>query len=112
MQTIDATSLNDLLDREDDWLLVDVVPEPEFAHEHIPGSENVPADDPDFVERIDALAASRRTPVIVYDSEPNGASARVGQRLEKEGFVQVIDFADGLDGWKRAGLAVTGESED
>jgi rhodanese-related sulfurtransferase len=83
--------------------LVEVLPEHEYAEEHLPGALHLP------LKRLDAdtaralLDASR--PVIVYCWDALcDMSPRAAWRLERLGFGPVYDYAAGKVDWMAAGL--------
>lgn len=83
--------------------LVEVLPEHEYAEEHLPGALHLP------LKRLDAgtaralLDASR--PVIVYCWDALcDMSPRAAWRLERLGFGPVYDYAAGKVDWMASGL--------
>lgn len=83
--------------------LVEVLPEHEYAEEHLPGALHLP------LKRLDAgtgralLDASR--PVVVYCWDALcDMSPRAAWRLERLGFGPVYDYAAGKVDWMAAGL--------
>jgi len=111
MKTIDANQLDQIIESDDDWILLDVLPEESYEKEHIPGAHNTPVHRPDFLERVAELVASREDPVVVYcASDECAASPRAARQLEDDGFTNVMDFEGGLDEWKRAGFEIVSEA--
>jgi len=111
MNTIDARELNAIMEEDGDWILIDTLPEESYEQRHIPGAHSVPANEPDFVERVDELVESRDDTVIVYCSDEScGLSPEAAEKLEEAGFTNVLDFSGGLKEWKEAGNPLASES--
>lgn len=112
MQTISATELNRIMERDDDWVLLDVLPPDSYKRQHIPGAYNAPIGRDDFEQRTEKLIESRDAKVIVYcaDSECS-LSPEAGKQLERRGFSTVLDFEGGLEEWKEAGLPTASDAE-
>jgi rhodanese-related sulfurtransferase len=110
MQTISAKELNQIMERDDDWVLLDVLPPESYEKQHIPGAYNAPLNEDDFEQRAEKLIESRDAKVIVYcaDSECS-LSPEAGKQLEERGFSSVLDFEGGLEEWKEAGLPTTSD---
>lgn len=88
---------------EDGTQLVEVLPDHEYAEEHLPGALHLP------LKRLDANGARAlldvARPVIVYCWDALcDMSPRAGWRLERLGFSPVYDYAAGKVDWMAAGL--------
>lgn len=107
MRRVETAELKRMLDRDEDFVLVNVLAPEMFEQEHIPGSHNVPATDRDLVSEIERLAGSKDRRVVVYCSSPRcQASPAVAHRLEHAGFSNVLHYAGGMEQWKAAGYDV------
>jgi rhodanese-related sulfurtransferase len=105
MEQINAAQLRELMDRNGDRAVINVLDEADYREMHIPGSENVPVSSPDFVDRVKTRVRSRKDPVVVYcASRECDASEKAAEKLEKAGFTNVVDYAAGIQGWKEAGF--------
>src|SRR5207248_2978064 len=86
--------------------LVEVLPEEEYAEEHLPGAVNIP------LKRLDAETAGgldRDAPVVVYCwDELCDMSPRAACRLDTLGFREVYDYLPGKAEWLGHGLATEG----
>jgi len=107
MKTIDAQTLHEQIDQNEDQLVIDVLPEEMFNAQHIPGAVNVPVSDPTFIKQVEDLADTRDDPIVVYcaDSECD-ASPKAAQQLEDNGFTNIVDFEGGIAEWREAGYPV------
>ncbi|MEX0654269.1 MAG: rhodanese-like domain-containing protein [Phycisphaeraceae bacterium] len=102
MQTIDARQLEQMKARNEDFLLINVLPEESFREQHIPGSVNIPVNEDDFEERVEQLAGDKERTVVVYCASTEcTASPAAANKLEDVGFTHVIDFAGGMQEWEQ-----------
>lgn len=98
--SINRVQLQSLVDEEAQ--LVEVLPEDEYAEEHLPGAVHVP------LKALNATTASqldKTKPVIVYCWDALcDMSPRAAWHLERLGFHQVYDYSAGKADWIAAGL--------
>lgn len=98
-----------MIERGDEFTLVDALAPMSYARSHLPGAINLP---PDWVDergprRIPDLA----TPVVVYcASSTCDASVSVGLRLTELGYRDVRHYVEGKRDWEEAGLPLEGVS--
>jgi rhodanese-related sulfurtransferase len=68
LKTISRDELKQKIDREDDFLLVEILPAATYHHAHLPGAINLPP------EKVTVLAASllpdKNRETIVYCANP------------------------------------------
>lgn len=92
-----------------DFALVNVLPPETFHERHIPGSVNVPGNDPQFAEKAAQVVHDPNRPVVVYCANLQcQASPHAATALEQAGFTQVYDYEAGMADWEAAGLPVDG----
>jgi rhodanese-related sulfurtransferase len=106
-KTLEAGTLKRMMDRHEDFVLINVLGEDAFEKEHIPGSDNVPVDSPDFVTEVESLAGDKSRRIVVYcASKTCQASPTAARKLDETGFTHVLDFEGGMADWHRAGFEV------
>lgn len=104
MNTISAKQLEEMQQREGEFLLVNTLDEQDFPATHIPDSVNIPQSQDEFAERVEREAGGRDKKVVVYcASEQCHSSTQAAEKLEAAGFSHVYDFEAGAEGWKQAG---------
>ena len=93
------------LDRGDDFLLIDVLPEASYEKRHLPKALNAPVHEDDFLERVERLSDDgKRTTIVVYcSSHECSSSPMAAKALAQAGYSAVYDYEDGLAGWITAG---------
>jgi rhodanese-related sulfurtransferase len=101
IRKLSTDQLDDLMQRHEDFLLVDVLPRDHFERDHIEGSRSAPVDDANFVNSVaSAVAGKKNKKVVVYcASEQCDASTRAAGALESAGFTNVFDYKGGLEAW-------------
>lgn len=104
MQNIDAETLKQKMDKNEDFVFLNVLPADKFREEHIPQSENIPYDDENLIQKVENKTSSKDDEIIVYCANTEcDASDKAAEKLEDQGFTNVKDFAGGLQEWKDAG---------
>lgn len=103
---ITTKQLKQKIDDHEDFALVEVLGPETFAEFHLPHAINVPVDDT-FEENIQKAVPDKNKLVVVYcrDIECH-ASAKAVRRMELLGYKNILEYHNGKDGWKAAGLPV------
>jgi rhodanese-related sulfurtransferase len=101
---IRETSIDEVkrkLDDGENFLLIDVREESEFALDHLPGAVHLGKG---ILERdIEARVPGLNTPMILYCGG-GFRSALAADNLQKMGYSNVISMAGGIRGWREKGL--------
>lgn len=106
MQRIERDELKRMMDEGDAFTLVDVLPPESFSDFHLPGAINVPLGAGNFDERIQAAAPKDATVVVYCKDADCNASPKAAERMEELGYRKVLDYEDGKEDWRSAGLTV------
>jgi rhodanese-related sulfurtransferase len=93
---IDVQSVKSMLDKADDFLLVDCREQDEFNHVRIAGSTFIPMGQ--IPARIGELEAHRGRRIVVH-CHHGGRSLQVTHWLRGQGFDDVQSMAGGIDDW-------------
>ena len=93
---IDVRSVKQMLDRKDDFLLLDVREQDEYQTAHIAGATLLPMSE--IVSRAAELAPHQGRRVVVH-CHHGGRSAQVAQWLRKQGYAQAQNMEGGIDQW-------------
>jgi rhodanese-related sulfurtransferase len=89
------------LDRGENFLLIDVREESEFAKDHLPGAMHLGKG---IIERdIEVRVPDLNTPMILYCGG-GFRSALAADNLQKMGYRNVISMDGGIRGWREQGL--------
>ena len=101
---ITREALKGMIDRKEDFILVDTLSPESYEKEHIPGSINIPEEDIQM-KAEDLLDKNKE--IIVYCGRFECImSSHAAEILNKLGFKNVCDFEGGLQDWKQAGFPI------
>jgi len=94
------------LDRGEQFLLVDVREESEYAKDHLPGAVHLGKGiiERDIEERVPELG----TPVVLYCGG-GYRSALAADNLQKMGYTNVLSMDGGIRGWREKNFPLTRE---
>lgn len=105
-EQINARDLAHLLERRE-VILLDVRLVEDFESEHIAGAQSNCVFEIEFTDRVRQLAPDTSLPVCIYGAASDSHESRVAaEKLVREGYRRVLDFRDGVQGWKAAGRPV------
>lgn len=106
---MNSEELNSLILSGQPHLLIDVLPEEVHAASCIPGSTCVCVYEMAFLDKVTELTDSKNTIIIVYGAGGGAHDSKVAaEKLKAAGYLNVLDLAEGLAGWRSAGLPVKG----
>lgn len=99
--------LRAIIDRNEDTLVINVLPSDSYEAGHIPGSINIPLNQDDFVDQVERQSTGRDQQIITYCTGPAcDASHRAASLLRDAGFAQAVPFTGGMEQWTREGHPV------
>lgn len=102
---ITPDELMEMMEAGEDFLIIDVREESEFAHGHIASSINVPrgtiegAADRRCPKRQKELCGARNRVIVVY-CQTGGRSAMATDVLVQMGFTKAVNLAGGIVNWE------------
>lgn len=101
--TISRDELKGKMDRGEEFVLVEALPEEYFRKEHLPGAINLPT------SQVDAEAENRipdkNADIVVYCAGPHcDAAEQTARLLEAKGYAHVRDYKGGKKEWAESGL--------
>ena len=103
--TIDPRGLARRLETSSDLIILDVLLPEHYQANHIPGAVNACVYEVVFLETVQRLIPDKSVPVVVYDtSKRSQASGYAARKLEADGYSNVCDLTEGLEGWTAAGF--------
>ena len=68
VQTISRDELKQKLDRKDNFLLIETLPQIVYQHAHLPGAINLPPDQ--LKELAPTLLSEKKSEIVVYCASP------------------------------------------
>ncbi|MCG2586953.1 rhodanese-like domain-containing protein [Rhodohalobacter sulfatireducens] len=107
LQRIDAETLNQRLKGTQPPILINALAKDAYIAKHIPGSINIPTENAEMAENI---IPYKDAEIVVYCANADcTASPELAEKLEDMGYTNVIDFQEGLAGWRSAGYKLVGD---
>jgi rhodanese-related sulfurtransferase len=95
------------MDRGEKFVLVDALSAKHYDSSHLPGAINIPYE---FVDEAKTVLPDKDAEIVLYCMNPDcEASTEEARELEEMGYRNVLHYAEGKQGWLRAGLPVEGE---
>ena len=106
LKEISREEMKAKMDRGDDFVLVEALSRRHYEMSHLPGAINLSYE---FVDRAEKVLPDKRAEIVVYCmNEECEASREEARELEEVGYVNVLHYAGGKQGWIKAGLPVEG----
>lgn len=107
MNTITREELKQKMDRNENFVLIEVLDHDEFKDYHLPRARNIPLRTASFEREVESAVPDKATPVIVYCADTQcQASGNAAEKLESMGYKNVTDYADGKEDWREAGYPI------
>ena|SRR5438552_11308261 len=104
IKEISIDEVKDRLDGGENFVLVDVREESEFAKDHLPGAIHLGKG---VIERdIEARVPDLKTPMVLYCGG-GFRSALAADSLQKMGYTSVLSMDGGVRGWREKNLPLT-----
>ena len=96
MKPITQEKLKEMIDNNEGFVLVNVLPKESFDQKHIPGSISIPISE-DFDSEVQKQIPNKDTKVIVYCANTEcQASPNAAKQLDELGYSDVYDYEAGL----------------
>ena len=100
MQTITYEQLKSLLN-DGKVHLINVLPEESYQKMHIPGSINIPREDPYFSAKVKTMVGGSPLPIVLYCAGPEcDASRKAHTQLEQAKVANVLVYEGGMKEWR------------
>ncbi len=99
--------LERMMERNEDFVLVDVSSPESYERGHIPGAINIPLEE---IEKKAGKVLNRRERIFVY-SRDSRCSHEAARKLVDLGFARVWDYEGGLEDWREGGYPVIGSGK-
>lgn len=107
IKTISKERLKRMIKKNEDFVLINVLPKEYFEEGHIGGSVNIPLADKDFEKKVLKKISDKSKKIVVYCANYRcQASAGAVEKLKKLGYIDVIDYEGGIHEWKETGYQI------
>jgi rhodanese-related sulfurtransferase len=82
--------------------IINTLPRDSFEKTRIPGAINIPADEPNFADRVEREVGAKNQKLVVYCASAQcDSSEKATKKLEQAGFTAVLTYKGGAEAWKR-----------
>jgi rhodanese-related sulfurtransferase len=107
MDSILHQDLRQIIERDEDVLVIDVLAHERYLEKHIPGSISIPLDEPGFVANVERQATGRDQRIVVYCAGRScNSSPAAAHALEAAGFTAVRAYEGGIAEWEASGSPI------
>lgn len=97
MENLTREELKWILDNEEDFVIMNVLPRERFEKQHIEGSINIPIVDRNFDKKVLKRIPDKNKRIVVHcASIKSNASPRAAKRLIRLGYNNVIGYGGGI----------------
>ncbi|HEX3443684.1 MAG TPA: YceI family protein, partial [Chthoniobacterales bacterium] len=111
-KVIDARRLQDWLKENQPPLVLDVLPQESYDRRRLPGAQRATVYEVSFLDQVHAIATDQNRSIVVYGAGPKSKEASVAaDKLLRAGFINVWEFAGGLEAWEEQGFATEGKPD-
>lgn len=99
--------LHAMIERNDDIVILDVLPPESYLKQHLPGAINIPFHSENFEEMVERLIPDKSKTVVAYCADKDcQASMKAAQKLAEMGYKNVSDYENGLQEWIDLGYSL------
>jgi rhodanese-related sulfurtransferase len=100
MPAISTPDLKSLMERNEDFLLVNTLPKEYFGKTKLPGAVNIPQEQKNFVQQVEKRAGGKDKKIVVYCANLDcDSSTEAAKKLDQAAFTNVFDYRGGAKAW-------------
>jgi len=105
--------LKEKMDKNEDFVLIDVLGEASYNRAHLPGAISIDAHKENFVEEAEKQVPNKDQEIAVYCASFScQLSPMAAGKLTDAGYTNVLDFKGGLKDWAEGGYSFEGEEAE
>jgi rhodanese-related sulfurtransferase len=102
MKEISRDNLQALMNENQDFTLIEVLPQAEYQRFHLPKAINVPWG-PDFERQVSREVPDKGRTVVVYCADTQcDTSDKAAKKMDEMGYKKVHHYSEGKKGWADA----------
>jgi rhodanese-related sulfurtransferase/polyisoprenoid-binding protein YceI len=107
---IDPSAVQESIEKETRFSLIDTLSGDHFIKVHIPGAINICVYEANFLQQVASLIGDLEKDIVLYGSGGQSSDAIVAaEKLSRAGYQNIQLLQGGLKRWRQAGYALTGE---
>lgn len=100
MTAITKEELKSLIDKKEDFFLINLLPYDEFKKKHIPTSHNIPLKSEYFKELILDVIEDKNKKIILYSKRNSKKNKKAESTLRKLGYTDISEYQGGIEDWQ------------
>jgi rhodanese-related sulfurtransferase len=98
---------------KESFILIDTLTGSHFEKVHLPGARSACVFEVTFLEQIEAIAESKRVPIVLYGSSGRSRDAlTAAEKLQREGYENISVLKGGIEAWRARKLELQGDQPD
>lgn len=102
MPALSTVDLRSMIERDEDFVLINTLPAKYFEETKLPEAINIPQDQEDFVQSVEQAAGDKDKTIVVYCANLEcDSSTEAAKKLDHVGFTKVYDYRVGAKGWQQ-----------
>ena len=110
---ITPQALHEKMNKTDDFILIDVLPNDHFNKRHLPGAKNACVFEVVFKDNVTKMVTEKDQEIVVYGSSSKSMDAlTAAEKLTREGYQNVHVLEGGIAEWKALEFGFEGEEPD
>ena len=110
---ITREELKEKMDKNEDFVLIDVLGETSYKRIHLPQAISIDAHQENFVEEVEKRISDKNKEVIVYCASFScPLSPAAAHKLADASYTNVLDFNGGLKDWAEGSYPFEGEEAE
>jgi polyisoprenoid-binding protein YceI/rhodanese-related sulfurtransferase len=108
-KVIDAIRLQAWLKDKEPPLVIDVLPQECYQRKHLPGALRATVYEVNFLDQAHTIVTDQDRSIVVYGAGSESKEASVAaDKLLRDGFTNIWEFAGGLEAWEEQGFPIEG----
>ncbi|MFO7580679.1 MAG: YceI family protein, partial [Nitrosomonas halophila] len=110
---LNAHEVKELMTKQSDTILIDLLPPEHFTKVHLPGAKNACVYMVSFSDDMAGIVPEKSAQVVVYGSSSHSRDVVAAtEKLDREGYGNVNFLEGGIAAWREAGYAMEGFGPD
>lgn len=110
---ISPQALHEKMNKIDDFILIDVLPNDHFNRRHLPGAKNACLFEVVFIDNVTKIVSEKEQEIVLYGSSGKAMDAvTAAEKLTRAGYQNVHVLEGGMSEWKALGFELEGEGPD
>jgi rhodanese-related sulfurtransferase len=110
---LEPDELMERIKNKKSFILIDTLTGSHFEKVHLPGARSACVFEVTFLEQIEAIAESKRVPIVLYGSSGRSRDAlTAAEKLQREGYENISVLKGGIEAWRARKLELQGDQPD